>query len=414
MTKRTLIALVSTLAVACGEDAGSGGVPDAAPTFDAPPQQAPDAAPVSVVLESRFGPAADTLGDGVAELATALRDHAGLNVTVRTPPAGMDVNRILDRVNAGTLDLGVDVLTLQTSGLSSTLDEVLDFYGESIPFGLQGEEYLSWLHSGGTMLLVEKLRAKGYADDLVIVPVLAAAGQAAGMFKGPASDARFQTGFLMRTFGYGQLVMKEAYPNMKFIGAVGGGVANIVAGFAGTLSGPDCSQAGADPCELGGAEFTYPCPDVNQIYTQGIAANGVTHYYLSHWQSPATVLFLFYRKNNAKLAGLDSRIQLVARASVAETQQRLLARQSECTRALVETYDQTISTLPQDVLVKLRAATIVVLDRIAAGNPDAADVLAHQRAFVAKNQAWWNHGYLSRTLRFVGWGTAWESAIPVE
>jgi TRAP-type mannitol/chloroaromatic compound transport system substrate-binding protein len=68
----------------------------------------------------------------------------------------------------------------------------------------------------------------------------------------------------------------------------------------------------------------------------------------------------------------------------------------------------TITTLPTNVLRKLRAATLTVLNAAAASNPDFAAVWESQRDFVNRNRLWFNDGPIDRDFRFVDW-PGWES-----
>ena len=171
--------------------------------------------------------------------------------------------------------MGIDILVLQKSGIPA-LDDVLRLYGESIPFGPNVECYLEWLTHGGGLDLLKHIMVHeyGYHRCLEVVPVVANAAQSAGMSKIDLTKENYSTGFLMRTFGFGQQAMQRAYPQMSFIGAVGGSVANIIAGFKGELSGDNCPEGGLifGTCELQAAEFVTPCIDSNLIYSAGIAA----------------------------------------------------------------------------------------------------------------------------------------------
>ena len=106
------------------------------------------------------------------------------------------------------------------------------------------------------------------------------------------------------------------------------------------------------------------------------------------------------------------RVAIAARASLAESGQRLLAKQSDCLKQLVDVRHQTVMTYPQEVIDNFKAATITVLNAQAAADSDVAAVLDSMRAFAGKNQAWWNQGAIARAYRFLGW-TGWESAIQV-
>ena len=338
--------------------------------------------PRTVVLDSRFAPLPDTLGDGVQQFVDALEGCSNLKVTFAAPSHGTG---ILNAVNAGEVDLGIDLLALEASG-NSALDQVLHLYGESVPFGPGVDEYLKWLTLGDGLdqlkrILVHKY---GYHPRLEIVPVIANTAQAAGMSKIELTKANFEVGFLMRSFGFGQPSLQRAFPQMSFIGAVGGGSANIIAGFFGTLNGDNCPGGGT--CELQAAEFVNPCIDGNQLYKAGIAGTGVRYYYTTPWQSPATISFLFYRSDRFTAHELAA-LRRARVTNVLDSRQRLEQANRACLREIHEVYGQEIRDLPADVLAALRPASHAVLEEMAEANQDFGCVLRSLQNYGKKHSA---------------------------
>src|SRR5689334_11837210 len=94
---------------------GMGAIPAAGmlPTAAAIAGPAPKP-PRTVILDSRFAPMPDTVSDGVQEFVDALESRSRLKISCASPSFGTG---ILDAVNAGQVDLGIDVLTLQKSGI---------------------------------------------------------------------------------------------------------------------------------------------------------------------------------------------------------------------------------------------------------------------------------------------------------
>ena len=97
-------------------------------------------------------------------------------------PAASRGGGILNAVNAGEVDLGLDLLVLQASG-NVGLDQVLDLYGESVPFGPGVDAYLAWLTHGGGLDQLKRILVQkhGYDRHLEIVPVIANTGQSGGL-----------------------------------------------------------------------------------------------------------------------------------------------------------------------------------------------------------------------------------------
>jgi len=330
----------------------------------------------TVVLDSRFAPAPDTVGDGVQEFVDTLEGISNLKVSYATPSHGAG---ILNAVNAGEVDLGIDLLVLEASG-HPALDPVLDLYGESVPFGPGGDRYLEWLTVGGGLDQLKRILVHKYGchPRLEVVPVIANTAQAAGISKIELTKANFEAGFLMRTFGFGQPVVQRAFPRMSFIGAVGGGTDNIIAGFFGMLSGNNCPGGGT--CELQAAEFVNPCIDGNQIYQAGIAGAGVRFYYTTPWQSPATISFLFYRSDRFTPDELAA-IRRARVVSILDSRRRLQNANEACLHELHEVYGQEIRELPNDVLAELRPASRAVLQELADANEDFGRVLKSLQRF---------------------------------
>jgi TRAP-type mannitol/chloroaromatic compound transport system substrate-binding protein len=350
----------------------------------------------SFTIDSRFPAQEHAIGDGVQQFAATLQD-LGLGAPVFvTPTAGPG---ILARVNRGLPedpDMGVDILVLQETGIPE-LDEVLDLIAEGLPFSLQAWEILSWLDEEGAALLDATLARHGFTN-VGLLPVIVNTGQAAAMARGAIDNGTLSKGFLMRSFGFGQKVLLEAYPKMRFLDAVGGGVTNVLDGF----------RDGS----LYAAEFVNPCIDRTLIIGPLGPVSG-WRYYINQWQSTTTIQFLMYNRSRFPDEGEGSArtrlLRIAAAASLAESARRLERQQSSCLAAIADAGFQ-ISTLPDNVLTKLRSATFAVLQREAAQNPDVATVLESMRAFVNRHRLWLNHGPIPRDFRFVGW-PGWESDL---
>lgn len=344
-----------------------------------------DGAPKSIVIDSRFPPAPDTLGDGVQEFLDTLSTVGfadAADQTIVTPSYG---SSIIQYVNEGIVDLGIDILSLQNTG-DGDLDQVLDLYGDGIPFGLQSWEFIAFLEKEGITILETMLQAYGF-NNVKILPLIVNTGQSAAMSRGPISNGKLSQGFKMRSFGIGQRVLHEAYDNMEFSDQEGGSAANIIAGF--------------NDGSLYAAEFVNPCIDKTYVL-DSVEEGTVTHYYIDNWQTPITLYFLMYRAD-LEDDGFDlGLLKAAQQVSLSASMPRLMRRQSECLSEIKE-MGVEINTLPENVLEALRAATDTVLQQDEARNPHIATFMDSYREFVRQNQRWLNDGPIDRDFRFVGW-----------
>ncbi len=355
-------------------------------------------------LYSSFGTGADTLGDGVQEFADKLEDISHFKVRIKSPDdLGVGQSALLGKVADGSIGMAIVLMATQDRG-DEDLNLEIDLYGESFPFGLQMEEYLSWHYNGGGLTILEDI-LKNDGDGVVALPVIASTGQSGGMFIGAIDRARFETGFKMRSFGFGQSVLKKAYPNMQFISAIPGStaVSDILGGFASDLEGAEFTNPQIDRKSF----FIDPEPNVQEM--------GVTHYYPTAWQTPVTLHYLIINKKrfNRFNDKMRNSIKAAALASTQETYARLLKRQGEALKG-IEDSGIIISEFPDDVLKDLLIAAEDVLEVTASKNPRFDEVLISIKEFVRNQQAWLNDGHIDRDFRFENWGTDWESDVKVE
>lgn len=357
-------------------------------------------------LYSSFGTEADTLGDGVSEFVDQLEGISRFRVNVKSPDdIGVGQSALLENVANGTIDMAIVLIAVQDRN-DDSLNLEIDLYGESFPFGLQMEEYLSWHYNGGGLTILEDI-LKDDGDGIKVFPVIAATDQAAGMFKGEVTRERLEsetTPVKMRSFGLGQDVLRKAYPFMQFIDAVPGSSATS-----------DILDGLAD--DLDAAEFTSPQID-NKAFFVDANPNaqelGVTHYYLSAWQSPVTLHYLilnkkFYNKLNDKQKNI---IKAAALASTQESYARLLKRQGEAIKE-IEDAGVKIDEFSEEILTDLLVATESVLEEKAATNPRFDEVLSSMKKYVRNQQAWLDDGHIDRDFRFKSWGADWESDVKV-
>lgn len=367
------------------------------------------AGPASAVdIYSTFAPVPGTPGDGLEPFVERLRQVSGLHFGIKTAAdLGVDQSQLLSLVAHGAIDMAIVVPIIQDRG-SEERNVQVDLYGESFPFGLQLEEYLSWHYDGGGLALLEEILAAD-GDGVIMFPVLAEPGQSAGMFIAEVSRNRFQSNspaFRMRSFGWGQEVLRLAYPNMQFHFAVPGasGPDDILAAFAGGL--------------IDGAEFLYPRADLTLFVADplpNVIDFGVRHYYITAWQSPATVQYLaihrpFFERLNARK---QEQLRLAAQASTQDTYSRNLQAQGQALKELRDA-GLTIGSLPEEVLTDLRAATEAVLEQTAMSNATFRRVLDSLKSFVREQRTWQERGHVAREFRFEVWGSDWAADVPVE
>lgn len=362
----------------------------------------------SIELYSAFGTEPNTLGDGVQEFVDQLEDISRFQVQVKTPAdLGIGQAELLQNVANGTIDMAILIPNIQDRG-SEKLNVEIDLYGESFPFGLQLEEYLSWHYDGGGLAILEDI-LKNDGDGVVTLPVIAAPGQSTGMFKGEITKARLEAispPFKMRTFGFGQLVMQEAFPNMEFRNAVPGlsGIADILDGF--------------ETGDIEAAEFAYPQVDFDAFMSSAnpnILQLGVTHYYITAWQSPVTVQYLainkrFFNRLNEKK---QRQIRLAALANTQNSHSRLLHKQGESLKDFQDA-GIFIRTLPEDILIELLAATETVIENIASDNPRFNEVLNSVKSYVRTQNTWLTDSHIDRDFRYYNWNTDWTSDIKAD
>lgn len=393
LSSRVLLsATLAFIYLACSSDDGDG---DACPTSDTssaetsaqdtvPPDTSPAEVetvdPPTIIVDARFGVAADSLGDGTQYFLDALAAIGFGAPQLAESSAGAS---ILQQVNDGELDMGIDLMVLQSTGIDS-LDAALSLFGDGIPFGLQGYDFIAYLESDGTELLHALLEENGF-DNVRALPIIAQTGQAAAMARGPIDAATLSDGFLMRSFGYGQRVLLEAYPDMMFLPATGGSVTNIVEGF--------------NDGSLYAAEFVNPCIDTASII-DAVDEGTITHYYLDNWQDPATMIYVFYRADLFDDTGLDeAALRVAQQASLTASYTRLMRRQSECLADLRER-GVTIANLAPEVIGALQQAASTILEQDAAANEDVASVLGSMRDFVKRNRRWLERGPINPLDRF--------------
>jgi len=359
----------------------------------------------AVDLYSSFGTDADTFGDGVQEFADQLEAISRFHVRIKSPDdIGVDQTGLLLKVADGSINMAIVGIAYQDRG-NVDLNLEVDLYSESFPFGLQMEEYLSWHYNGGGLSILEDI-LKDDGDGVVVFPVIASTGQSAGMFKGAVTQSRLQSGpvgLKMRSFGFGQEVLRKAYPNMQFIQATPGATAGIIDGFTQDLEGAEFLSPQIDNKSF----FVDPDPTVQDL--------GVTHYYISAWQSPVTLQYLIINKKVFSRYS-EKRQNLIKAAALASTQKsyaRLLVRQGEALKE-IENLGIKIGEFSDDILNDLLIATEAVLNEKSSLNSRFNEVLSSMKEYVRKQQSWLNDGHIDRDFRFAIWGPDWKSNIIVD
>ena len=139
---------------------------------------------------------------------------------------------------------------------------------------------------------------------------------------------------------------------------------------------------------------------------------GVTHYYITAWQSPVTLFYLVLNKEFFEDFN-ETKQDLIRTASLASTQEsyaRLLQRQGQALKN-IQSLGIKVKKFPKNVLKDLRVATEDVLEEMAADNQRFDEVLTSIKTFVRQQRTWLNNGHIDRDFRFKNWGPDWKSDV---
>ena len=308
-------------------------------------------------------PASNLLHISAVEMAKMIEEMSGGRFKWDMQAAGTVVGsfEVLDAVNRGLIDAthawpGYWAGKNSAAGLFSP--------GPGGPFGMDREEYISWLFAGGGLELYNELLQKELKMN-VYVPVFTTSlpyWEPLGWFKKPFNSLDDLRKMKFRTSGLGMEMMKTM------------GVSVV------TLAGGEVVPA-LERGTVDGAEWAIPSHDIMMGF-QNVTKN----YYMPDLRQPASYQEIIV--NRAKWDALPKDLQAIVKyAGMAEII-RMTAfsvdQDSKAAEDLEKKFGVKIQRTPDDVL----RAQVVAIDKVyeleAQKNPFFARVLKHQKEFASR------------------------------
>jgi len=308
-------------------------------------------------------PATNLLHLSAVELAKMIEEMSGGRLKWEMLPAGAIVGsfEVLDAVNRGLIDAS-HAWPGYWAGKNSAAG--LFAPGPGGPFGMDREEYLSWLYAGGGLELYNELLQKELKMN-VVVPVFTTSlpyWEPLGWFKKPFANLDELRKLKFRTSGLGLEMMKSM------------GVSVV------TLAGGEVIPA-LERGAVDGAEWAVPSHDILMGFQ-----NVAKLLYMPDMRQPASYQEILIRKNKWDELPQDLKA-IVKWAGMAEII-RMTAFSVDADSKAVEEFEKKhgvqIRPTPPDVLKAQVAAIDKVYEAEAQKNPFFARVLKSQKDFASR------------------------------
>jgi TRAP-type mannitol/chloroaromatic compound transport system substrate-binding protein len=308
-------------------------------------------------------PANNLLHHSAVEMGKMVEEMSGGRFKWEMSAAGTIVGsfEVLDAVNRGLLDA-----THAWPGYWAGKNSAAGLFapGPGGPFGMDREEYLSWLFAGGGLELYNELLQKELKMN-VFVPVFTTSlpyWEPLGWFKKPFNSLADLRKMKFRTSGLGMEMMK------------GMGVSVV------TLAGGEVIPA-LERGTVDGAEWAIPSHDIMMGF-QNVTKN----YYMPDLRQPASYQEIIV--NKAKWDALPKEFQAIVKwAGMAEII-RMTAfsvdQDSKAVQELETKHGVKILRTPDDVLKAQLPAIDKVYEAEAQKNPFFAKVLKSQKDFASR------------------------------
>jgi TRAP-type mannitol/chloroaromatic compound transport system substrate-binding protein len=308
-------------------------------------------------------PANNLLHISAVEMAKMIEEMSGGRFRWEMSAAGTVVPafEVLDAVNRGLIDAS-HAWPGYWAGKNSAAG--LFAPGPGGPFGMDREEYLSWLFAGGGLDLYNELLQKELKMN-VFVPVFTTSlpyWEPLGWFKKPFANLDELKKMKFRTSGLGMEMMK------------GMGVSVV------TLAGGEVIPA-LERGTVDGAEWAIPSHDILMGFQ-----NVTKHYYMPDLRQPASYQEIIV--NRAKWDALPKDLQAIVKwagmAEIIRMTAYSVDQDSKAVEELEKKHGVKIQRTPADVL----KAQVQAIDRVyeaeAQKNPFFAKVLKSQKDFASR------------------------------
>jgi TRAP-type mannitol/chloroaromatic compound transport system substrate-binding protein len=308
-------------------------------------------------------PANNLLHISAVEMAKMIEEMSGGRFKWEMSAAGTVVPafEVLDAVSRGLIDA-----SHAWPGYWAGKNSAAGLFGPGPggPFGMDREEYLSWLYAGGGLELYNELLQKELKLN-VYVPVFTTSlpyWEPLGWFKKPFTSLDELRKLKFRTSGLGMEMMKTM------------GVSVV------TLSGGEVIPA-LERGAVDGAEWAIPGHDILMGF-QNVTKN----YYMPDLRQPASYQEIIVNKN--KWDALPSDLKAIVKwAGMAEIIRMTAYSVDVDSKAIVELekkYGVKIERTPDDVLKAQVQAIDKVYEAEAQKNPFFAKVLKSQKDFASR------------------------------
>jgi TRAP-type mannitol/chloroaromatic compound transport system substrate-binding protein len=266
---------------------------------------------------------------------------------------------VLPRVQSGDFPAGT------TASYYYMESSPITAFGTAIPFGLTTRQHFSWLYAGGGLELLQRHYAEKF--NVIQFPLGSTGAQMGGWFTREVESLEDLRGLRMRIPGLGGQVMTSLGVETQVVG-----VGEIKAAFA--------------EGSIDAAEFIGPDDDKNL----GLQEAAAYYYYPGFWEPSA---FGELQINLDDWNELPPQYQEALRSAAAETTTWTLAlydaRNGNSLNDLLADGVE-VRQFPDDVLAAAKAASGLLLDDIAASDPDFAEVLEQWRFFRRQVAPWFS------------------------
>jgi len=308
-------------------------------------------------------PATNLLHISAVEWTKMIEEMSGGRLKIEMGAAGTVVGsfEVLDAVNRGLIDAS-HAWPGYWAGKNSAAG--LFGPGPAGPYGMDREEYLSWLYAGGGLELYNELLQKELKMN-VVVPVFTTSlpyWEPLGWFKKPFKNLDELRKMRFRTSGLGMEMMKTM------------GVSVV------TLAGGEVVPA-LERGAVEGAEWAIPSHDILMGF-HNVAKN----YYMPDLRQPASYQEIIINKPKweALPADLKAIVKWAGMAEIIRMSAYSVDLDSKAAEELEKKHGVKIQTTPPDVL----KAQVVAIDKVyeaeAQKNPFFARVLKSQKEFAAR------------------------------
>jgi TRAP-type mannitol/chloroaromatic compound transport system substrate-binding protein len=307
-------------------------------------------------------PAANLLHVSAVELAKIVEEMSGGRLKWEMMPAGTVVGsfEVLDAVNRGLID-AAHAWPGYWAGKNSAAG--LFAPGPGGPFGMDREEYLSWLFAGGGLELYNELLQKELKMDVIALFTTSLPyWEPLGWMKKPFNNLADLRRLKFRTSGLGMEMMKTM------------GVSVV------TLAGGEVIPA-LERGAVDGAEWAIPSHDILMGFQ-----NVTKYYYMPDLRQPASYqdVLIGKKKWDELPADLKAIVRWACMAEIIRMTAASVDLDSKAAEELEKKHGVKIVRTPDDVLKAQVEAIDKVYEAEARKNPFFARVLKSQKDFAQR------------------------------